>query len=81
MLLGITGWPDCADHQLARMRRSSSGRITAITNWPHCGDHRVASLRRSLNGSIAPIINSHGKVSPRMRLKSLPAVSGGVKMM
>jgi hypothetical protein len=62
MLLGITWWPDYADHQPARLRRSLSGRITAITNWPHCGDHRVASLRRSLNGSIAPIINSAHKL-------------------
>ena len=53
----------------------NGGRIAAFTKWPYCGDHRVASLRRSLNGSMAPIINSHGKVSPRMRLKSLPALS------
>jgi hypothetical protein len=35
----IINWLDCGDHQLASLRRSSTGLIAAITKWPDCGDH------------------------------------------
>jgi hypothetical protein len=54
----IAWWLDCADHDVASLRRSSTGLIAAIMGWHYYGDHQVARLRRSWNGSIAPIINN-----------------------
>jgi hypothetical protein len=48
---------DYADHEVASLRRSSTGIIAAIMMWHHYADLQVARLRRSWNGSIAPIIN------------------------
>jgi hypothetical protein len=38
----IAGWLDYADHQLASLRRSGGGTITAIIRWLVYGDHGMA---------------------------------------
>ena len=41
--------------EVAPLRRSASGSITAILEWLHYADHPLALLRRSRNGSIGAV--------------------------